>query len=377
MTTYKKNTLLVIRWIVGLLFIFSGVIKANDPLGLSYKMQEFFEAWNWHSLNDYTLILSLVMNVFEVLAGIAIIIGWRTKLFTWLLLLLIIFFAFLTGYALFSGKIKTCGCFGDCLPITPAQSFTKDLILFVLILILFINKKQIISSVRSSVAVTFLILCIVLVSFLQGYVMRHLPLLDCLPYKKGNNILKEMLPPPNAVPDSVVMVFKYRKNGKLFEYTTDNLPTDLDSSYEFIDRSDKVVRKGNATPPISDFALFTLNENDTTSAILNSTKYSVMLFAKDFENFPAWNNADFRKLQSQLQQKQIPLFIITADKQNGETLFGNKKDITVLLCDGTVIKTAARVNPTYFVMKGADIINKFSYLDLNNNISSIDNITNP
>ncbi len=374
MTTYKKNTLLVIRWIVGLLFIFSGLIKANDPLGLSYKMQEFFEAWNWHSLNDYTLILSLVMNVFEVLAGIAIIIGWRAKLFTWLLLLLIIFFAFLTGYALFSGKIKTCGCFGDCLPITPAQSFTKDLILFVLILILFINKKQIISSVRSSVAVTFLILCIVLVSFLQGYVMRHLPLLDCLPYKKGNNILKEMLPPPNAVPDSVVMVFKYRKNGKLFEYTTDNLPTDLDSSYEFIDRSDKVVRKGNATPPISDFALFTLNENDTTSAILNSTKYSVMLFAKDFENFPAWNNADFRKLQSQLQQKQIPLFIITADKQNGETLFGNKKDITVLLCDGTVIKTAARVNPTYFVMKGADIINKFSYVDLDKNFSSIEKL---
>ncbi|HYJ63312.1 MAG TPA: BT_3928 family protein [Parafilimonas sp.] len=377
MTTYKKNTLLVIRWIVGLLFIFSGLIKANDPLGLSYKMQEFFEAWNWHSFNDYTLILSLVMNVFEVLAGVAIIIGWRTKLFTWLLLLLIIFFAFLTGYALFSGKIKTCGCFGDCLPLTPAQSFTKDLILFVLILILFINKKQITSSVKSAVAITFLALCIVFVSFLQGYVMRHLPLLDCLPYKKGNNILKEMKPPPNAVPDSVVMVFKYRKNGKIIEYSMNDLPADLDSSYEFIDRSDKIIRKGNATPAITDFALFALNGNDTTSAILNSTKYSVMLFAKDFENFPAWNNADFRKLQSQLQQKQIPLFIITADKQNGETLFGNKQNVTVLLCDGTVIKTAARVNPTYFVMKGADIISKFSYVDLNKNISSIKNIGNP
>ena len=377
MTTYKKNTLLVIRWIVGLLFIFSGLIKANDPLGLSYKMQEFFEAWNWHSLNDYTLILSFVMNVFEVLAGVAIIIGWRTKLFTWLLLLLIIFFAFLTGYALFSGKIKTCGCFGDCLPLTPAQSFTKDLILFVLILILFINKKQIISSVKSAVAITFLALCIVFISFLQGYVMSHLPLLDCLPYKKGNNILKEMKPPPNAVPDSVVMVFKYRKNGKIIEYSMNDLPADLDSSYEFIDRSDKIIRKGNATPAITDFALFALNGNDTTSAILNSTKYSVMLFAKDFENFPAWNNADFRKLQSQLQQNQIPLFIITADKQNGETLFGNKKDVTLLLCDGTVIKTAARVNPTYFIMKGAGIINKFSYVDLNKNISSIKSIGNP
>ena len=219
MTSYKKNTLVIIRWIVGLLFIFSGLIKANDPLGLSYKMQEFFEAWNWYSFNDYTLVLSLIMNVFEVLAGVAVIIGWRMKLFSWLLLLLIIFFSFLTGYALFSGKIKTCGCFGDCLPLTPAQSFIKDLVLLILILILFINKNQILSSAKPVAAITALAVCIVLVGSLQAYVMKHLPLIDCLPYKKGNNILKEMQPPPNAVPDSVVMVFKYRKNGKVVEYT--------------------------------------------------------------------------------------------------------------------------------------------------------------
>ena len=87
-----KKLLLIIRWIVGLLFIFSGLIKANDPLGLSYKMQEFFDVWGLSSFNDYTLALSLVMNIFEVLAGVAVIIGWRMKLFSWLLLLLIIFF---------------------------------------------------------------------------------------------------------------------------------------------------------------------------------------------------------------------------------------------------------------------------------------------
>jgi len=370
-TSYKKNTLVIIRWIVGLLFIFSGLIKANDPLGLSYKMQEFFEAWNWYALNNYTLALSLIMNVFEVLAGVAVIIAWRMQLFSWLLLLLIIFFAFLTGYALFSGKIKTCGCFGDCLPLTPAESFTKDLVLFVLILLLFINRKRISSSVIPFAAITFLLVCIVSVSILQAYVMKHLPLLDCLPYKKGNNILKEMQPPPNAVPDSVAMVFKYRKNGKIVEYTADNLPADLDSTYEFIDRSDKVVRKGNAMPAITDFALFTFHGTDTTSAILNSTQYCVMLFAKDFENFSKWNNAGFKNLQAQLQQKNIPLFIVTADRQNAETLFGNRKNITVLLCDGTVIKTAARVNPTYFVMKGADILDKFSYVDLGKHEASI------
>ena len=96
-----------------------------------------------------------------------------------------------------------------------------------------------------------------------------------------------------------------------------------------------------------------------------------MLFAKDFNTFPHWNNSDFKLLQEQLQKKQIPLFIVTADKQNAETLFGNKAGVTVLLCDGTVIKTAARVNPTYFVMKGADIISKFGYADLKKNMQVI------
>jgi hypothetical protein len=201
--------------------------------------------------------------------------------------------------------------------------------------------------------------------------MKHLPLLDCLPYKPGNNIVKEMQPPPNAVPDSVVMVFKYKKDGKIQEYTIENLPAELDSTYEFIDRTDKVVRKGNATPPITDFSLFTLNGTDTTEAILNSNRTYVIVFAKDFNTFPKWNNADFKMLSEELQKKGVPLFIVTADKQNGETLFGNKRDATVLLCDGTVIKTAARVNPTYFIMKGADIVAKFSYADLKKNMQKI------
>src|SRR5205809_3446494 len=144
-----KKSLLVIRWIVGLLFIFSGLVKANDPYGLSYKMQEFFEVWGLTSLNDYRLAFALIMNIFEVLAGVAVIIGWRMKLFSWLLLLLIIFFTFLTGYAALSGKIKTCGCFGDCIPLTATTSFIKDVILLLLILVLFANRRKIISALSA------------------------------------------------------------------------------------------------------------------------------------------------------------------------------------------------------------------------------------
>src|SRR5207237_9723876 len=131
------------RIIVGVLFIFSGLVKANDPLGLSYKMEEFFDVWGWYSLTGYTLLPALIMNGFEILAGVAVLLGWRMKLFSWLLLLLIIFFTFLTGYAFLSGKFKNCGCLGDCLPITPLTSFLKDVALTLFIFFLFYHRKNI------------------------------------------------------------------------------------------------------------------------------------------------------------------------------------------------------------------------------------------
>src|SRR5918997_3220870 len=155
-----KLLLNITRIIVGILFIFSGLIKANDPLGLSYKMQEFFEVWGWHSLDDFTLAFSVIMISFEIIAGVAVLVGWQMRLFSWLLLLLIIFFTFLTGYALFSGKIKTCGCFGDCIPLSAKQSFIKDLVLLVLIVIIFIARDVIRPVLNSKVSSSLIVLTV-------------------------------------------------------------------------------------------------------------------------------------------------------------------------------------------------------------------------
>src|SRR5437762_5521115 len=150
----------IVRVVVGVLFIFSGLVKANDPLSLSYKMKEFFELWNselengsffmknilfnlFQFLHDHSLSLSLFLIFFEIIAGVALLLGWRMKIFSWLLLLLTIFFTFLTAYALYSGKFTNCGCFGDCLPLTPKESFLKDVVLSILIIFLFINRKKI------------------------------------------------------------------------------------------------------------------------------------------------------------------------------------------------------------------------------------------
>jgi uncharacterized membrane protein YphA (DoxX/SURF4 family) len=355
-----KTVLLIIRWVVGLLFIFSGLIKANDPLGLSYKMQEFFEVWGMHGFDDYTLALSMIMNVFEVLAGVAVIIGWRMRLFSWLLLLLIIFFTFLTGYALFSGKIKTCGCFGDCLPLTPAQSFGKDIFLLVLILVLFANNKKIQSALKPAIASALLLIVTITATAGQFYVLKHLPFVDCLPYKKGNNIIEQMKTPVNAIPDSLSIVFVYKKNGKQIEFDQANFPADFDSTYEYIDRKDKVVKKGNGLQAkILDFSLQTFSGNDTTLAIFAQPVRYIMVLAKDMNHSKDWS-AGFGAINKIAQEKTIPILMVTAEGDKARSLFPSA---TIVKCDATVIKTAARATPTYFIMQGATILEKISYVD--------------
>ena len=154
-----KIAINIIRIFVGLLFIFSGLVKATDPLGTAYKMEEYFEVWNadlaastfflknalislFHFLNDHTLFLSVTMNAFEIIAGAALLLGWRMKLFSWLLLLLMVFFTILTGYTYKTGRPTNCGCFGDCIKITPEYSFYKDVLLSILILVLLFARRH-------------------------------------------------------------------------------------------------------------------------------------------------------------------------------------------------------------------------------------------
>lgn len=355
-----KNLLLVIRWVVGLLFIFSGLIKVNDPLGLSYKMQEFFEVWSLNGLNNYTLLFAMLMNVFEVLAGVAVIIGWRMKLFSWLLLLLIIFFTFLTGYALFSGKIKTCGCFGDCLPLTPAQSFGKDIFLLVLILVLVAANHKIKSALKPAAAVFLLLIVTASATAAQFYVLKHLPFIDCLPYKKSNNILEQMKTPEGAIADSFSIVFSYKKNGKQLEFDQAHFPADFDSTYQYVDRKDQLVKKGNGLQAkILDFSLQTISGTDTTTAVLGQSNPYLMVLAKDMDHSTDWA-AGFEKIRKEAEQKHLPLLLVTSDADKAVSLFAN---VSIVKCDATVLKTAARVTPTYFMMNGATVISKTSFVD--------------
>jgi len=370
----KKTFLNTAQLLVGILFIFSGLIKANDPLGLSYKMQEFFEVWNMPALDAYTLGFSIVMIVFEILAGVAVILGWRMRLFAWLLLLLIIFFSFLTGYAVISGKVRECGCFGNCIPLQAMGSFIKDLILLLLIAILFIYRNEIKSHLSSRSSLIILALTLVFSFAVQWYALRYLPMVDCLPFKKNANIFEKMKPPPGAIPDSSVIHFVYEKNHKAMEYTAHELPTDLDSSYTFVKRYDKLIRKGNAEPEIKDFSLISSSGSDSTVQILGRTGYQLMLISRSFPSGAQTWDKTFLLLYTLAKSKNIPVILVTSNRTEGENWLNKNalsNDVPIFGCDATAVKTAARADPTLYLLKKATILDKWSYANLDMAIPSI------
>lgn len=362
----------IVGILVGLLFIFSGLIKANDPSGLAYKMGEFYEVWAregyWPKfmmwLNEYTLVSAIIMIAFEIIAGVALIIGYRFNLFSFLIFLLTLFFTFLTGYALFSGHIKECGCFGDCIKLQANESFMKDLILLVLTGLLVVFRKQMISSVNSKLANVLMIFSIIFSVGIQLYALKHLPFKDCLPYKAGNNLAQLMTPGPDYIPAVFKSVLVYEKNGQKQEFTADNFPWQ-DSTWKFVDNKTIEVSPAKNEPPIKDFTLTSFDGEDVTQALITYPGQVFLLFVKDVREANAGNMEKLRKLIQTCKTNHVPFVGLTSSDDITTAKFKqtHQLDIDFYTIDGTVCKTAMRSNPGLMLLQNGVVKHKWSYAD--------------
>lgn len=361
----------LIRIFVGVLFIFSGLIKANDPSGLAYKMQEFFELWKVTAFSPYAFTLSIAVITFEIIAGVALLLGFRFKFFSILLLLLMVFFAFLTGYAIWyeqhTGLELKCGCFGDCIPLTAMQSFLKDILLLVLVIILLIFRK-LIQPLFSRWPNTLLMGAgLVAALVIQCYALQHLPFVDCLPYKVGNNIWEKMQTPPGATPDQYETVITYEKDGKQIEISQDAFLADSTLwNMNIIDTKSKLIKKGNATPVITDFAITDYDGNDYTEALLNEPGYNFLLFIRDVDEAKLKNIEHIQKLIARAYQGEtVGFFILSSSSPEQTESFKSKYKLPAdaFQLDGTVSKTALRSNPGLMLIKGGTIMGKWSPRD--------------
>ncbi|MCE3280454.1 MAG: DoxX family protein [Bacteroidetes bacterium] len=349
---------IISRLLVGLLFIFSGFIKANDTLGFSYKLVEYFEVFKIHFLVPLALPFAIIICILEIILGFMLLMGARVKLTLWLLLLTIVFFTFLTFYSAYFDVVKECGCFGDFLHLTPWQSFTKDVILLVLIILLFIGREYIQPIFNEKLENALLIIVLIATVAFPLYTYSYLPVIDFRAYAIGKNIPEQT----KGVPDELKYYYKLKdkKTGEIKE--VDKWPENWDQIYDYVDSRTEVIKKG-IDPKIKDFSIVAADGGDYTQDIIENPDYNFLLIAYDLEKtnkdvFGKIN--DFAALCKNDSVTFVALTSSTPDvieKLKKET----NTDIMFYTTDGTVLKTMIRSNPGLMMLKGGTVIDMWHY----------------
>lgn len=357
-----KKLIGFVRVFVGVLFIISGFVKLNDPVGFSFKLQEYFapDVLNIEFLSPFALGLAIILVIVELVLGVALIIGYYKRLTMWLLLLMIIFFTFLTFYSAYFNKVTDCGCFGDALPLTPWQSFTKDVILLIMIVFLFINIKHIkpffSNFSRSIIIFATFIACL---SF-GYYVLMHLPAIDFRAYKEGVNISEGMTIPEGAPEAIFDYNWKFNINGEEKIITTQGeYPS---SEGEFIGVETEVVEEGYV-PPIHDFTIEKDGENFTEKFL--NTPNLIVIIAYDL-NKTEWNGWPvIKELTNDALKKGYSVIGLTASGDASVNDLKEKQNINFdfYFTDATTLKTIVRSNPGIVKLHNGTIIQKRHWND--------------
>ncbi len=360
------------RFFVGFLFIFSGLIKANDPLGFGYKLQEYFEVFHITFFNDYATAIAIFLCGLEIILGAALLLGIYAKKVIWGLLALIVFFTFLTFYSAYFEVVTSCGCFGDAIPLTTWQSFGKDLILLALILILFIYRAEIKSIVPLKNQNLILAVCTLLGFGVGIYTYRNLPFIDFLPYKVGANVPELMKIPPGAPQDEYEIVYqlKNKKTGEVKKMTDKAyLKEEIwkDTNWEVLGEPESKLLKKGFEPKIKDLKIMDAAGEDFTISVLEHSDYHLMIVAYDLDktNPEALKSLNEIALKA-IQEYRIPSAIFTAsDVAKAYNLRRNLFiDMPFFFADAIPLKSMVRANPGIMLMKNGVILNKWHYQNM-------------
>ncbi|WP_140936738.1 BT_3928 family protein [Sphingobacterium lumbrici] len=369
----KPNPLLwVSRLFVGLLFIFSGLIKANDPMGFGFKLQEYFHVFHINFLNDYSTSVAVIICASEIILGALLLLGIAGKKVAWGLLLLIIFFTFLTFYSAFFEVVTACGCFGDAIPLTPWQSFIKDLVLLAFILYIFVYRAQLKSIIKNSFSGNLITFLIIVASFGIGiYTVYFLPFIDFLPYKVGNNIPKLMEIPEDAPQDEYEHIYslKHKTTGEN-KKVTDKVYMDEkiweDENWEIIgEPKSRLIKKGYQVA-ISDLNISDAEGNNVTQEIITNPYYNFVVVSTDVTklsptDFLALDNLN-ETIRDLSKDYNIRATLLTSSSSNDASYLNDQLNLVleIFYADAVPLKSMVRSNPGILLLQNGVVINKWS-----------------
>ncbi|MEO9659839.1 MAG: BT_3928 family protein [Maribacter dokdonensis] len=355
----------VVRIFVGILFIISGFIKLNDPVGFSFKLEEYFSqgVLDLPFLTPFTLAISILVVIVEVMVGVMLILGYKRKLTVWTLLAMIIFFTFLTFYSAYFNKVTDCGCFGDAIKLTPWESFTKDVVLLVLILIIYVGRKYITPLVNSKTLMSVLYVSFIACVGYVYYVLNHLPVIDFRPYEIGKNIEEGMSTPADAPKAVFEYKWKFNVNGNEEIYITNGDYPTVDG--EFIDVETEEIQAGYE-PPVHDFTI-EQNGEDFAAALLQEPKL-VMVIAYDLRKSNLEVFKEIKAVTDKALKAGYKVIGMSASGPDQTDALKKENNLAFdfYFTDETTLKTIVRSNPGVLVLEKGTIVQKLHYNDLEN-----------
>ena len=359
----KNHILLIARIIFGLVFLFSGFVKAVDPLGTAYKISDYLEAFSLTPLDFLAFPSALILIATEFTIGFNILFNVHLKATTLIASIFMLIMTPVTLYLALANPISDCGCFGDAIVMTNWQTFYKNVVLCIILIIIAILKDNT-RPWLSNWGAWIVTLLPILISFgISIYCYNLLPILDFRPYKKGNNIIEGMSIPEDAPLDKYETTFFYEKNGVEKAFTLDNYPAE-DSTWTFVRQESKLIEQGYV-PPIHDFSIVT-EDGDITDIILEDAGYTLLIISHKVEKASTKNIKCIKSTIANAKKAGANVIWLTSSYTDEIDNFRTKYGIndTFGATDDITLKTIVRSNPGLVLIKDATVIEKWHHNSL-------------
>ena len=355
------------RSLLGITFIFSGFVKAVDPLGTVYKIEDYLMAFGgWFTdLMPLAGSAAVALIALEWTLGVCMLFNVRTSITAWLSLAFYLVMTPLTLWIALTNPVSDCGCFGDAIVLTNWQTFWKNVVLLILVIVLLGCKKFIPQLLSWWGELVVLLLALGASATIMAYSYTHLPPMDFRPYKVGNHIPTLMEVPDGAPVDEYAITLIYEKDGIEQEFTLENYPKG-DSTWTFVDQQSVLIKKGYE-PPIHDFEILTMNFEDITYDILESEEPITLVTMYDLNKTNRTQAAKLMGIYHACMERGEQCYFLTGSGEEqiyafGEEIGMDMETIESTFCtiDPVTLKTIVRANPGAVVLQNGIVIDKYN-----------------
>lgn len=357
----KAVALYVARTVVGLTFILSGLVKAIDPLGTQYKIQDYLAAIPPSlSLPDMlTLLMSVSLSMGEFTLGAFMLTAISRRVTARLTLLFMVVMTAVTVWIYIADPVKDCGCFGDALTLTNLETLLKNIVLLALAALVVWRPTHIGRLMSRSNQMLLGQMLMVTPVALSFWCLYDLPLIDFRPYHIGADIKAGMEIPEGAEQPVFDTTFIMEKDGERREFTLDNYP---DSTWTFVDSKTVTVKEGYV-PPIHDFSITAADGEDITDMVLGREGYTFLLISPDLDKADDQNFGDIDQIYEFCQDNSIPFYCLTASTEKSQQHWQNITGAEYPFCmtDATTLKTMIRSNPGLMLLEKGVVRGKWSH----------------